>query len=141
MCLGWPSCGHFIMMTHGFQNLRHFAPILERGYLYTTFDFLGPNGPIVAEKFNNYLFQKHYLNGSDWVDHEQVDTSGRANGAVKSNSKESVPHNKLLLISHMEGPNSIELCSYDFKSHWPNIPPQCSTQHTYFGKFGFKKGK
>lgn len=97
--LGWSPCGHFITTTHGFQKPSHSAPVLERGDWSATFDFLGHNAPVVAVKFNNFMFRKHQLNGSGLVGHEQVDTSGRANGAVKLVSKDSSPYNVIAMGS------------------------------------------
>ena len=99
--LGWSPCGNFITSTHGFYNPSHSAPVLERGDWSATFDFLGHNAPIVAVKLNNFMFRKHQLNGSELVHHEQVDASGCANGAAKSNSKDLSPYNVIAMGSQM----------------------------------------
>ncbi|WVZ72628.1 hypothetical protein U9M48_021055 [Paspalum notatum var. saurae] len=56
--LAWSPCGHFITTTHGFQESRHSAPVLERGKWSATFDFIGHNAPVVVVKFNNSTFPK-----------------------------------------------------------------------------------
>ncbi|XP_057850963.2 protein HIRA isoform X2 [Cryptomeria japonica] len=97
--LGWSPCGHFITTTHGFQKPSHSAPVLERGDWSATFDFLGHNAPVVAVKFNHTMFCKHHVNGSESMDHQQVDTSGHANGALKSVSKDRKFYNVIAMGS------------------------------------------
>eukprot|EP01018_Ginkgo_biloba_P012645 Gb_02983 [translate_table: standard] len=97
--LGWSPCGHFITTTHGFQKPSHSAPVLERGDWSATFDFLGHNAPVVAVKFNHSMFRKHHVNGSEVVDHQQIEASGRPNGALKSVSREMLPYNVIAMGS------------------------------------------